>query len=166
MPRKSEVFPKPHLRTVDMKKGTSYNLTIKACRQVSVFDFKSKRKVDKWALFFTTTPKYLILNETRWDQLTEIFGSDLSDDWVGHKVVVFAEEIIVAGKPTMTISITDSPDKNTVDQTPDASPGGPYEDDFKPAPQETEEELRERLKLEAAEKKEADKVAREKQNSW
>ena len=165
MPSTTEMFPKKHLRAKDMKKGISYNLTIKACRQVSVFDFKSKRKVNKWALFFATTPKYLILNDTRGDQLTEIFGSNMSEDWVGHKVVVFAEEIIVAGKPTMTISITDSPAVTTVSSQP-AETVETVETVETP-PEETQAEARERISKQA---KEQDKANREaaaaEKNAW
>ncbi len=164
MVRKKDVFVKKHLTPDDLE-GKSVNIAIKDVRQVSVYDFKKKAKVNKFAMFFPATKKYMILNETNWDLLTEIFGSDDSEDWLGHKVVIFVEEIMVAGKPMRTLRFTDSPDKNTVDQTPDPIPGGPYENDFNPAPQETEGELRERLKSEAAEKKEADRAARVKANN-
>ena len=160
MPSTKDMFPKKHLRTADMEKGVSYNLTIKAVRQVRVYDFKAQAKVNKWALFFNTTPKYLILNETRGDQLTKIFGSDKSEDWIGYKVVVFTEEIIVGGKPKLTISITDSPTGNTV------SP--PAFEKAEDTPKETEEEIRARVNGRVTEETKANKAAAEKsrKDAW
>ena len=152
MVKKKDAFIKKHLTTADL--GTkSANMTIQRVAQVSVYDYKQQARVMKWAMFFPTTQKYMILNETNWDKLTEIFGSDDSDDWLGNKVVIYVEDILVAGQPKKALRFTDSPDPKTVDESP------AYADDFVPATKETETEMRERMQSETSEKNRADEKA-------
>lgn len=44
---------------------------------------------EKWIVYFEESDKGLVLNTTNINSLTEILGSDETDDWVGQKVVLW-----------------------------------------------------------------------------
>ena len=163
MPTKNDVFSKPHLTPADCG-NQSHNLTIKDVKQVQVYDFKKKRKVMKPALYFSNAKKFMILNETNWDKIADILGLEDSDDWGGHKIVVYAADLMVGGEPVKGLRITDSPSQNTVEETPEPSPSTP--DPVTQAPSnETAEEARARIAERTLLENEEHKQAAEK-NAW
>jgi len=89
MPRSARAsFPDPHLKAADLPpSGATYRIVRiewKALRPQSEWEFKP-------VAFFATPAgspcsKYLILNKTTAEAITEIVGSDSYDAWTGHLV--------------------------------------------------------------------------------
>ena len=52
---------------------------------------------EKWCLEFTEAEKPLVLNQTNIALLATICGSDDTDDWPGHKVVLYTDPTISFG---------------------------------------------------------------------
>jgi len=60
----------------------------------------------KWVLQFKETDKPLILKPTLIHLCEQIFGSDESDTWIGHKLVIFVDPTVTfAGKVTGGIRV-------------------------------------------------------------
>ena len=51
----------------------------------------------RWVMYFTEAVKGLVLNPTNGQIIAQFIGSDESDNWVGHKVVLYDEPNISFG---------------------------------------------------------------------
>lgn len=51
----------------------------------------------KWALHFEETDKPMILNNTNGQIIASITGSPETDDWAGHKIVLFSDPNVSFG---------------------------------------------------------------------
>jgi hypothetical protein len=58
---------------------------------------EDKPEEQKWVVYFHETETGVVLNSTRLGQLTEIFGSNDSDDWKGQKVTLYCDPDIRFG---------------------------------------------------------------------
>jgi hypothetical protein len=60
----------------------------------------------KWCLFFVEMEKPMVLNSTNGQLIAQITGSDESDNWTGHKVVIYNDpNVSFGGKLTGGIRI-------------------------------------------------------------
>lgn len=82
---KKEDFPQPAL------------LTIRSCEMVNVG--QEGKDEQKLAISFMEMEKPLICNSTNAQIMAQFIGSEETDDWLGHKVVLFHDPTIsYAGK--------------------------------------------------------------------
>lgn len=78
--------------------GAGALVTIKDCTQENVALPGAPEEL-KWALHFSELEKPLILNQTNGTLIQTITGSPESDDWIGKKIVLYADATIMyAGK--------------------------------------------------------------------
>lgn len=71
-------------------------VTIKSCNQVDVAREGADPEL-RWALSFHELDKPMTLNSTNGQILAAIFGSDESDDWIGHKIVLYRDPNVSFG---------------------------------------------------------------------
>lgn len=73
-------------------------VTIRECTEQNVAKEGAPEEM-KWALHFDEFEKPMILNSTNGQIIAKITGSDDSDGWVGHKVVLYNDpNVSYAGK--------------------------------------------------------------------
>lgn len=115
MPKKKEdrkthadtLIPKPHIRQADFV-GVEPVLTVKGWGEVTVHDKRKKRDVTKGILTFETTEKYLIMNETRKNEIIELHGEFL-EDWIGKKIRLYITKVDAFGDELDAIRIKAPP---------------------------------------------------------
>ncbi len=85
--------------------GRGLLVTIDKVEQVNVA--KEGAPADmKWCLFFVELEKPMVLNSTNGQLIAQITGSDESDGWTGHKVVIYNDpNVSFGGKLTGGIRI-------------------------------------------------------------
>jgi hypothetical protein len=81
---KKEDFPQPML--VTMTDVTEINVAQ-----------EGQRPDIKYALHFEELDKPMVLNTTNGQLIAKIVGSDETDDWAGHKVVLYHEPNVIYG---------------------------------------------------------------------
>lgn len=59
----------------------------------------------KIVLFFKSQDKQLVLNKTNADMITELFGTDETDEWIGKSVTLRPDMTRYAGRPVACIRI-------------------------------------------------------------
>jgi len=92
----SELKQSAYLKKDDV--GNGVLVTIRSCDQQNVA-LPSEKADMRWALHFDEFEKPLILNPTNGALIQGILGSEDSDDWIGHKVVLFTDHsIMYAGR--------------------------------------------------------------------
>jgi hypothetical protein len=95
MPRVNEMLPSTYLKKEDIPEPQL--LTIAAIDQVVIADESGDKT--KWAMMFSEHEKALVLNNTNIQLAAMVCGSDNSDDWIGRKIVLYADpNVSFAGK--------------------------------------------------------------------
>lgn len=96
MPNIREMKESKFLKQDECGKGIL--VTITACDQQNVA--KDGAPADlKWCLHFSEVDKPLVLNATNAVTIASIVGSDETDNWIGHKIVLYRDpSIMYAGK--------------------------------------------------------------------
>ena len=96
MPKIGEMLESKFLKKEDV--GTGALFTVAAVTQHNV----AKEGVEpqlKWCMEFEESDKPLVLNSTNIQLSHGIFGSDDADDWVGGRIVLYADpNVMYAGK--------------------------------------------------------------------
>ena len=132
MPRTSEMKESKFLRKEDV--GAGALMTVESCEQYNVAKEGALPEM-KWCLSFAEADKPLVLNSTNIQLCERIFGSDDTDEWLGHKIVLYTDpNVAYAGKivggirvraPKAKPTATSKPKRAAV---PDAVPD-PTDDD-------------------------------------
>lgn len=94
MPKVSEMKESKFLRKEDVGGGAL--LTVKGVEQHNVA-MQGAEPDHKWCMTFTETDKPLVLNGTNLAILTQILGSDDTDDWHGKSVVLYTDPNVSFG---------------------------------------------------------------------
>lgn len=89
MPRVSDMIDSKYLRKEDVREDTV--VTIRKFGQVNVAMDDQPEEL-KWAVKFDEFKKVMVLNSTNIQTLAKACGSDNTDDWVGHKVILWVDE--------------------------------------------------------------------------
>lgn len=86
--------------------GTEKIVTIKDIRLDECYDNDSKKKVEKWCIFFDELVP-MILNKTNSKTLKKLFSPNDDDPskCIGHKIILKVEEVKAFGKMTTGIRI-------------------------------------------------------------
>lgn len=94
MPRTSEMRESKFLKQSDV--GNGVLLTITDCKQHNVAMQGDPEEL-KWCLHFAESDKPLVLNATNIQICESILGSDNTDDWNGHKIVLYNDPNVAYG---------------------------------------------------------------------
>jgi len=90
----------------------------------------------RWTLSFKELPKPFTLNITNGQVIAAMVGSGKSDDWIGHKIVLYRDpSVMYSGK--MVGGIRCRPPKNQPEQKGEANPDW-VGDEAKPPPTDSE----------------------------
>lgn len=76
--------------------GTGILVTIHSVTQENVAK-EGAEPEHKWVVHFAETEKPMVLNSTNGQLIAKITGSDETDDWTGHKVVLYEDPSITFG---------------------------------------------------------------------
>lgn len=103
MPNINEMKSSKYLKQEDV--GTGKLLTITECTQQNVAKENDPKEM-KWCLYFEEEEKPLILNASNIELCAMATGEQNSDNWAGHKVVLFTDPTVMyAGKRTGGVRI-------------------------------------------------------------
>lgn len=94
MPHISQLKESRFLTKEDCGRGIL--VTIKGCTEENVAP-ESEKPERKWCLHFHEQEKPMVLNITNGAIIAEITGSENTDDWNGHKIVLFHDPSIMFG---------------------------------------------------------------------
>lgn len=98
MPHISQLKESKFLTKADV--GTGVLLTIKDCHEENVA-LPSAPPEMKWCLTFNEADKPMVLNSTNAQIIAAVTGSENTDDWTGHKIVLYNDpNISFQGKLT------------------------------------------------------------------
>jgi hypothetical protein len=64
---------------------------------------------EKIVLAFSGKEKTLVLNKTNASIITDVLGSDDTDDWMGKRIVLYATKVDFQGKRVDAIRVSDDP---------------------------------------------------------
>jgi hypothetical protein len=96
MPNINEIKESKYLKKEDV--GAGALLTISGCVQQNVAQEGQPEDL-KWCLQFEESEKPMVLNITNATLIAEVCGSENTDDWAGHKIVLFNDPTVMyAGK--------------------------------------------------------------------
>ena len=121
MPNISELKESKYLKKEDVGQGAL--LTVKGCVHVNVAKEGDPQEM-KWALLFHEVAKPFILNSTNGQIIAGFLGKDNTDDWVGHKIVLFHNPAISYGGRLMG-GISARAPRNQQPKVAPAMPQGP-----------------------------------------
>jgi len=103
MPRINDMIDSKFLKKEDVDPPVL--ATIKDVTQHDV-SMENKPEEMKWCLEIQESVKPMVLNTTNMKLIEAITGSDLTDDWIGKKIVLFNDPTIMyAGKVTGGIRV-------------------------------------------------------------
>lgn len=91
MPHINELRDSKFLKQADVTPPVL--VTIKDCIQENVAKEGAPEQM-KWCLTFHEVEKPLVLNSTNGQIIAGVCGSENTEDWAGHKVVLFADPTI------------------------------------------------------------------------
>lgn len=94
MPKVSEMRESKFLKQSDV--GAGVLVTITGCEQHNVA-MQGADPENKWCLTFQELEKPLVLNGINAQLCEKICGSDDTDDWTGHKVVLYTDPTVAFG---------------------------------------------------------------------
>lgn len=71
-------------------------VTITACKEVNVA-MQGAEPDERWTLSFREFDKSMVLNSTNGQTIAAITGSEESEDWIGHQIVLYVDPTISFG---------------------------------------------------------------------
>ena len=97
MPKLNDMFPSNYLKAVEIEDDLP--VTIHSIKQEQIGDD------EKFIVYFNELDKGLVLNKTNAETISQVVGSDDTDDWPGHSITLFVTTVTFQGKPTEAIRI-------------------------------------------------------------
>lgn len=94
MPRVHEMLESKFLKKEDVGRGMLVTIAGVEQRNVAVHDAEPEMK---WAIAFHETEKPMVLNSTNIQLIAKVTGSDDTDHWVGHKIVLYEDHNVSFG---------------------------------------------------------------------
>jgi len=102
MPKVHQMFPSKYVKGEELD-GKTFTLTIKLIRQEKMrFNPQSPEAIG-WVIYVKETERGIVMGKPLATQLTQILGSDDTDDWIGKQVVFYSEPVMVGGQSRMGI---------------------------------------------------------------
>jgi len=100
----NDAFPSKYLKAEDLEEGDLI-VKIKEAQFEEFTDQRTKRPDNKPVLYFSGEVKPLVLNKTNYKTITQLLGSDDTDDWTGRKIALYATEVESFGEVTLGIRV-------------------------------------------------------------
>ena len=125
MPKLSEIYGGNYMKADDIKDRGDINATIES---VSIMEGDDGKK--KAVLHFQNTDKTLPLNITNANMVTELLGSDDTDDWGGERICLYTCKVDFQGKRVLAIRIKAAAAKVKPKPEPKTEPEEDFGDDF------------------------------------
>lgn len=154
MPDIGKLFPSRYLKVGDLD-GREVTVTIKGVKMENVGQTKELRPV----IYFKGTNKGMVLNVTNSKRIAKITNSSDTDDWSGHKIILYPSETEFQGetveclrvkgqkKDAAVEAINERPakkarggKKSSEPEPDDPMPVDVEEQEYAPEPEEEEEE--------------------------
>lgn len=119
-----EAFASNYIKVDDLK-GRKVTVTIE--RVVVETLGQGKDQEQKPVVYFKNASKGLVLNRTNANTITDLTGTDETDDWAGHKIVLYPDKTDFQGKRVACIRISEAPQAPAQAKKP--APAPPPEED-------------------------------------
>ena len=101
MPNINDMFPSKYLKASDVG-DTDLALTIVAVDEETIG--KGSDADIKSVVYFSETPKGMVLNKTNAKAIASLYG-DESDDWAGNKIRLYATEVDFKGEQMLALLV-------------------------------------------------------------
>ena len=95
-----KMFPKKYATGSDLEGPVTLSIARVQSKKMRSF---SGPDTLKWVIYFQNAQKGVVLSRTLADQIVEAVGSDETDDWIGHQVTLYPQNVMVAGKQRIAI---------------------------------------------------------------
>lgn len=118
MPSINDAFPSNYLKASDIR-GAEPVVTIDHV----AFEPVGRQKEMKAVVYFKGKEKGFVLNKTNATKITQIAGTDLTEDWDGIRIKLYATETEFAGEQVECIRVKTPPAQGR--QAPAAAPPPP-----------------------------------------
>jgi len=92
-----------HLKAEELGPGKHITVTIDRVEMEKVGDDQ------KPVMYFVGKQKGLALNKTNTNAITDILGTDESDDWTGHRISLYTTKVDYQGKRVLAIRVEEAP---------------------------------------------------------
>lgn len=107
--RFSDAYPSHYLKAEDLEDGDMV-VTIRDDSPVEWAEFTQKGKPtpdNKPVLYFKhpRDAKALVLNKTNWKTISDVLGSDETDDWAGKQITLYATEVESFGETVLAVRV-------------------------------------------------------------
>src|SRR4030065_340740 len=93
----TQMFPRRYATGEDLQ-GRAITLTIATISREKMHPQANAPEVEKWVVYFDEAKKGVVLNRTLAYQIAEFLGSEETDDWIGKRITIFPQPMMVAGK--------------------------------------------------------------------
>lgn len=101
----NDAFPSKYLKAEDLEEGDMV-VTISDVRFEEFKDPKTQRPDNKPVISFEgKDSKPMVLNKTNYKAITQVVGSDDTNDWGGKKVALYATEVESFGETVLGIRV-------------------------------------------------------------
>lgn len=120
MPSINDAFPSNYLKASDIR-GAEPVVTID---HVS-FEPVGRQREMKAVVYFKGKEKGIVLNKTNATKITQLAGTDLTEDWDGIRIRLYATETEFGGETVECIRIKAAPAQAAPRQAPAAAPAPP-----------------------------------------
>lgn len=101
----TDAFPSKYLKAEDLEEGDLV-VRIKEAVFEEFTDPKTKRPDNKPVLHFHgNDTKPLVLNKTNYKAISQVLGSDDTDDWAGKRIALYPTEVESFGEMTLGIRV-------------------------------------------------------------
>ena len=101
----SDVFPSRWLKAEDIAAQGDVTLTIAEVSMQTLKNPQTKKDEEKPGIFWEEDLKPLLVNKTNWTLISDIVGSDESNDWIGHRITLFVMEVESFGDIVQAIRV-------------------------------------------------------------
>ena len=98
----AQMFPRRYATGDDLQ-GRAITLTIASISREKMHPQSNAPEVEKWVVYFEEAKKGVVLNRTLAYQIAEFLSSEETDDWIGKKITIFPQPMMVAGKKVTAI---------------------------------------------------------------
>jgi hypothetical protein len=97
--RRDDIFQSRYVRATDIE--TAIPVTIKGARVEKV----GRELEDKLVVYFAGWQKGMVCNLTNYNNIASICGSDDTDDWKGHEIILMTEMVTFQGRSAPGIRV-------------------------------------------------------------
>lgn len=103
--RMNDAFPSKYLKAEDLEEGDLV-VTISDVQFEEFKDPKTQRPDNKPVMHFEgKDSKPMVLNKTNYKVISQLLGSDDTDNWIGKKIALYATEVESFGETVLGIRV-------------------------------------------------------------